>query len=179
MLDSLRGTDFVWGFQDESAQRISVRTARLWSIGKPVRRVNSDRVNANTFGFYAVEGNSVVMFPEKSKGEDMCMFLEAVREANGSRKILMILDNGRIHKTKEVFECAKELDIILLFLPPYSPQFNPIELIWKTIKARISGMFLLCREHLVAAVNEYFLEETSKSSYVKAWKERFFNVSSF
>ena len=55
-MDSLTDPNVVWGFQDESARGISTRAARLWSIGKPVRRINSDRVNANVFGFYAVRG---------------------------------------------------------------------------------------------------------------------------
>jgi len=111
-------------------------------MGKPTRKVNSDRVNANIFGFYAMNGNSVATFPEMSKGPDMCSFLDEVRTANGSRKVVMILDNGRIHHTDIVTARATELDIVLVFLPPYSPQFNPIEIVWKTIKARISGMFL-------------------------------------
>lgn len=87
--------DVVWGFQDESAQRISSRTARLWSLGKPIRRTNTDRINANIFGFYAARGNSVAFFPEHSRTADMCDFLDAVRRANGSRKVMLILDNGR------------------------------------------------------------------------------------
>jgi len=158
---------------DESAQRISANTVRVWSRGKPVRRMNSDRVNANTFGLYAIRGESVIMFPESSKKEDMCVFLDAVRDANGDRKVLMILDNSRIHHTNVVTERAEELDIILLFLPPYSPQFNPIESIWKTVKAVISGLFLLCREHLVATVMETFMRESAKQSYAEGWKRTF------
>jgi len=77
-MDSLMDPNVVWGFQDESAQKISSRTARLWSIGKPIRRANTDRENANIFGFYAVRGNSVAYFPEHSKSQDMCDFLRAV-----------------------------------------------------------------------------------------------------
>lgn len=169
--------DVVWGFQDESAQRISTRTARLWSLGKPVRRTNSDRVNANIFGFYAVRGNSVAFFPEHSKAQDMCGFLDAVRGANGGRRIVMILDNGPIHRTKAVDAHARELGIELVFLPPYSPQFNPIELVWKSIKRAVSGMFILERYQLVEVVRESFMEETRKKSYLRGWMETFFNRS--
>jgi len=135
--------------------------------------MNSDRVNANVFGFYAIRGTSAIMFPESTKGTDMCTFLNAVRDANGSRKVLMILDNSRIHHTKAVTKQAEDLNIVLLFLPPYSPQFNPIEFIWKTVKAVISGLFLLCKEHLVATVREAFMRESTKQSYAEGWKRTF------
>jgi len=161
------------GFLDESAQRISVRTARVWSLGKPVRRVNSERINANVFGFYAIDGVSASMFPGSSKASDMCAFLDAVRAANGERKVVIVLDNGRIHHSRTVVEHAARLKITLVFLPPYSPQFNPIEFIWKTIKSRISGMFLLHREHLVDAVRTLFEQESAKQSYAEGWKRTF------
>jgi len=149
----------------------------VWSLGKPVRKVNSDRINANVFGYYAIDGVSVSMFPESSKTADMCAFLDAVRAANGDRKVLIILDNGVTHHAKAVVTKAAELDIVLVFLPPYSPQFNPIELIWKTIKARISGMFILYKEHLVDAVRTLFEQESAKQSYAEGWKRTFFNDS--
>ena len=174
-MDSLMDPDVVWGFQDESAQRISSRTARLWSIGKPVRRTNTDRINANIFGFYAIRGNSVAYFPEHSKTADMCGFLDAVRAANGDRKIVFILDNGPVHHLKAVLEHAEELDIHFVFLPPYCPQFNPIELVWKSIKRVVSGMFILERYQLIDVVRENFMKETSKTSYLEGWMRTFFN----
>ena len=173
-MDSLTDPETVWGFQDESSQRISSRTARLWSLDKPIRRMNSDRINANVFGFYAMRGNSLACFPEGSKGTDMCNFLDAVRAANGSRKIVMILDNGPIHHTNIVKEHAEELGIQLIFLPPYSPQFNPIEFVWKAIKKVVSSMFLLERTHLINVVEEQFMKETKKISYAEGWLKTFF-----
>ena len=125
------------------------------------------------FGFYAIDGVSASMFPGSSKASDMCAFLDAVRAANGERKVVIVLDNGRIHHSRTVVEHAARLKITLVFLPPYSPQFNPIEFIWKTIKSRISGMFLLHREHLVDAVRTLFEQESAKQSYAEGWKRTF------
>lgn len=125
------------------------------------------------FGFYAINGISVSFFPERSRKEDMCRFLDKVREANGERKMVMILDNCPVHRSAVVKEHAAVLDIILLFLPPYSPQFNPIELIWKTVKRAISRAFLLYKDHLMALVEEVFAKEAAKASYLTAWKADF------
>ena len=46
---------------------------------------NTDRIKANSMGFYAIGGNSVIEFPQHSKAEDMCMFLESVRRWNDER----------------------------------------------------------------------------------------------
>ena len=46
---------------------------------------NTDRIKANSMGFYAIRGNSVIEFPQHSKAEDMCMFLESVRRWNDER----------------------------------------------------------------------------------------------
>ena len=43
-----------------------------------------------------------------------------------------------MHKTKLVQKIAEILNINLIFLPPYSPDLNPIEDVWRKIKGIIS-----------------------------------------
>lgn len=50
---------------------------------------------------------------------------------------IIILDNLSAHKDKRVKSLAEKLGIKLVFQPPYSPEFNPIELAWNTIKTFI------------------------------------------
>jgi len=47
---------------------------------------------------------------------------------------LVIMDNAAFHRKKVLFEIANRYDINLLFLPPYSPEFNPIEHSWANFK---------------------------------------------
>ena len=47
---------------------------------------------------------------------------------------MIIIDNFSSHKSGLVRQTAKELGIYLVYLPPYSPNLNPIEFIWKSIK---------------------------------------------
>ena len=51
---------------------------------------------------------------------------------------MIILDNFRSHHSKAVKESAESLNIKLIFLPPYSPDLNPIEFIWKSVKRSVS-----------------------------------------
>jgi transposase len=43
----------------------------------------------------------------------------------------MILDNFQSHKAKIARQYAEDHGINLIYLPPYSPDLNPIEFIWK------------------------------------------------
>jgi len=50
------------------------------------------------------------------------------------------LDNATIHKSKKVKNYLKNHENIRLFyLPPYSPEYNPVELFWKWIKPKVYG----------------------------------------
>lgn len=47
---------------------------------------------------------------------------------------LIVLDNARFHKLKETVELIESAGHVVLWLPPYSPQLNPIEQVWAHIK---------------------------------------------
>lgn len=53
------------------------------------------------------------------------------------KKTVVILDNSPIHKSKKFMakiEEWKENDLLIYFLPPYSPELNLIEILWRRIK---------------------------------------------
>lgn len=51
--------------------------------------------------------------------------------------ITIVLDNARYQRCKVVTDKAAELGIELLFLPPYSPNLNLIERLWKFVKKQV------------------------------------------
>ena len=48
---------------------------------------------------------------------------------------IVVMDNMRTHRSKEVKKVIEELKINVVYLPPYSPDFNPIEKMWSKIKS--------------------------------------------
>jgi hypothetical protein len=82
----------VIGFLDETSRQTTANTQRLWSYGKPTICKNTAKIRANTFGFYALNGNSVIDFKPNSKKDSVCDFLKTVWEANLGKNIIMILD---------------------------------------------------------------------------------------
>jgi len=57
------------------------------------------------------------------------------------RKTFLIVDNGSAHKSKKtkIFLESQKKKIELLYLPPYSPELNPDELIWNHLKTHTTG----------------------------------------
>jgi transposase len=50
---------------------------------------------------------------------------------------VIIMDNCRTHHAKLVTEKLRELSIRSVFMPPYSPELNPIEESWSVIKGKL------------------------------------------
>ena len=49
---------------DQSSPQTTSNTVRMWSFFRPTIVKDTKKYKSNTFGFYAVKGNSVIDFPE-------------------------------------------------------------------------------------------------------------------
>jgi len=124
----------VIGFLDETSPQTTANSQKLWSFTRPVITKNTTKLRANTFGFYALNGTSVIDFREHSRKEDVCAFLGRIRKENPGKNLLIILDNFRSHHANDTLEFALKEHIELVYLPPYSPDFNPIEHAFSKVK---------------------------------------------
>jgi len=66
---------------------------------------------------------------------------------------ILILDNCSVHKSKLVLETIEELGINVVFLPPYSPDFNPIELVWAFVKDILRKLKARTYDTLISAID--------------------------
>ena len=69
-----------------------------------------------------------------------------------SSKDTLLLDNSSVHTSKLVLGTLKKCGIKYLFLPPYSPDFNPIELSWASMKSTLRKLKARTRDKLDDAV---------------------------
>ena len=69
-------------------------------------------------------------------------------------RFFMVLDNASYHKSKAVREYVESTgdDIELEFLPPYTPQLNQIENVWRDLKRRLAGRFFRSTDELKEAI---------------------------
>ena len=158
---------------DQSSPQTTSNTVKLWSFYHPEIVKNTEKLRANTFGFYCLNGSSAVDFQERSRKENVISFLKLVRKRNPVGKIVMILDNFKPHHSPETLEFAENNNISLIHLPPYSPDLNPIEFIWKSVKRDVSTEFLGSEEHLKYIVSNRFYRYSRKKSYARSWMKKF------
>lgn len=158
---------------DESSPQTTSNTQRMWSFFKPTKIRNTTNYRANAFGFYSLNGESTIDFPDQSRKEDVCAFLESIRRANPDRQIIIVLDNFASHRSKMVLRRSIELGIALVFLPPYSPDLNPIEYLWKSIKRIVSSSMIYSEDHMKMLIKKTFLEISVFNSYAMGWIREF------
>jgi putative transposase len=158
---------------DEASPQIAANTQRLWSFTKPVIKKNTAKIRANTFGFYALNGESKIVFKENSNKQSVCDFLEQISDANSEKDIVVILDNFRSHWAKKTREKALELNISLVFLPPHSPDLNPIEFIWKSIKRYISPLFIDSKEMFFDSIQGVFSTLAKSLTFAANWIDEY------
>ena len=116
----------------------------MWSLKgqQPAISTYGGRKRQHLIG--AVEplaGRVHAAFSETLKATQFQHFLEGlINRYKNSGKMLLILDNDRAHHAKQLkpFLEANKDKLKLLFLPPYSPDLNPMEWFWKFLRKQVT-----------------------------------------
>lgn len=75
------------------------------------------------------------LHPKKSiKTREFIAFLAQLRQAYKNKKLIIVWDNFRAHKSKKVQRYAAKHKIHLEYLPAYAPELNPVEALWGYLK---------------------------------------------
>ena len=137
-MDSL-GPDDVVLFQDEASVQFSPTVTQMWSLKglQPEIYTYSGRKRQHLVG--AVDpnkGDLHMAFSDTLKTPQFQHYLEGLLARYSElEKLIIVLDNARAHHTKELkpFLDSNKDRLELVFLPPYSPNLNPIEWFWKFV----------------------------------------------
>ena len=97
----------------------------------------------NCFGSIDLKnGQFISSFHERGNAEATIEHFQKVRDSYEAHiPLAFIIDNATWHKTNKVKEFCVQNSITLLFLPPYSPEYNPIERVWSFLKSKVSQRF--------------------------------------
>lgn len=134
--------EILWA--DESGLRSDHTAGRTWApVGKtPVTKGTGKRFRANMIAAISNTGTlRFRVFDQKFTGPVFLDFLKRlVRDAKG-RKIMLILDAHPAHRARIVKDwVAANPDLIELhFLPGYSPELNPAEMLNQDVKTNALG----------------------------------------
>lgn len=80
---------------------------------------------------------------------------------------ILLLDNSSVHKSKLVVDTLNECGIKVLWLPRYSPDYNPIEFLWAYLKSILRKLKARTREKLDEAIK--FAFDSVHSDFILNW----------
>jgi len=104
-------------------------------VDKPIETTGS-RTRLNIVGAIRLGhlAEAVIDRYDTVNGDSIVNFFKKTRAYySTSKTIHLVLDGAGYHRSLKVIEEAKKLDIKLHYLPPYSPNLNPIERLWKVM----------------------------------------------
>jgi transposase len=125
-------------FADESSVRTDYHAGTTWA---PVHRtpvVQGTGKRRSISMVSAVNPRGELHFDIQEKGITSDDFLAFCKKliADAARPVFLILDNSQVHRAIVMKEYARQSNgmLTLFFLPPYSPELNPDEWVWKNVK---------------------------------------------
>jgi len=137
----LMGASIYWG--DEASIRSDYHSGTTWAVkgNTPIIRTTGARFKVNMISAIDARGNMRFMTIEHGLTADI--FTEFLRRLITGRKkpVFLIVDGHPVHKSKKVkkFVSDHKGKIELYYLPGYSPELNPDELVWNHVKAQTIG----------------------------------------
>jgi transposase len=108
----------------------------LWCFTRVFIQAPSGRQRFNVLGAVHAVSLQVVTFTNETyiNAESVAALLRQIATAFADLPITIVLDNARYQRCHFIVALAAGLGIELLFLPPYSPNLNLIERLWKFVK---------------------------------------------
>jgi len=126
-------------FLDAAHFVMGVFLCNMWSKVRLFIKSSSGRKRLNVIG--AVDAiTKKILFQTNIttvNAETMASFLYYLKSQMPDKPISIVLDNARYQHCNFIKELATQLGITLLFLPPYSPNLNLIERLWKFTKKTV------------------------------------------
>lgn len=160
-------------FLDESGVNIDMTRHYGRAVGKTrVVDKTSENTPRNTTILSSVKLTGETAYTTYSGGTTGVIFvdyLENVLIPTLEKGDIVIMDNMRSHHIKKVAKVLENAGMKLLYLPPYSPDFNPIEKMWSKIKAILRKLKARSIEALPKAIKLAF--NSVSSSDCRGWFE--------
>src|ERR1039457_1698788 len=130
-------------FGDAAHIRSDHHAGRTWGkIGEtPIVQATGARFGFSMISAITAKGQMRFMMVEGGVNADV--FIEFLKRllVGATRKVFLIVDRGPAHRAKKTKDFVQSLGgtLILFYLPPYSPDLNPDELVWNHVKSNSVG----------------------------------------
>lgn len=125
-------------FSDEAGVRSDFHSGTTWAVkGKtPIVEATGQRYGMNIISAISPRGDMRFMTVEgRMNAGKFIEFLKRLLH-NAKRPVFLIVDGHPSHRARKVFAFVRKTKgkLRLFFLPPYSPELNPDELVWNHLK---------------------------------------------
>jgi transposase len=132
----LKGLPIRLYFQDEGRFGRINTVQKCWCQKGKIPSVTQQLVREYTYAFSAVcpeTGKVYSLIMPYADSEAMNIFLKELSNSQNNERIILCMDKAGWHTTKQL---VIPDNLIVWFLPPYSPELNPVELIWRELRSK-------------------------------------------
>ncbi|MGA7831404.1 MAG: IS630 family transposase [Terracidiphilus sp.] len=158
-------------FLDESG--VTTSMTRIYGRRADGRRIHEATPGAHwkiltILGAMSLRGITASMTIEEATDADIFLaYVEEILSPTLQVGDVVVMDNLSSHKVSRVSELIAAREAEVLYLPPYSPDLNPIEKAWSKIKQHLRSTRARSREELDNAITEALKLITPDNA--KAW----------
>jgi transposase len=125
-------------FADEASVRTNYHAGTTWAPVGQTPVVNGSGKTRSISMVSAVSPRGELCFEIQDEGIKAEHFLTFCKKliVDAARPVFLIMDNSQVHRARILQEYAAQSKgmLTLFFLPPYSPELNPDEWVWKNVK---------------------------------------------
>ncbi len=131
-------------FEDEMDIHLNPRIGRDWMLRGQQKVIVTPGQNRKRYvaGALAINGADLLLVQSERKNSDLFLALlqKLHRQHRRSARVHLVLDNYGIHSSRRVQEFLSQQAgrFMLHFLPPYSPEHNRIERVWREVHANVT-----------------------------------------
>lgn len=135
------GSDEVIGFVDGVHPQHNTRVSKAWIKKGEQKEIksNTGRQRVNINGFYNANSKEIIWQEDDrlNTGNTIKFFKQIEAYYSDKSKVYLIVDNARYYRNKDVLKYIESSRLELKFLPPYSPNLNLIERLWKFLRKEV------------------------------------------
>jgi transposase len=155
----------VWSIDEVHFQQYG-SSCRMWIPPEekdPILKHHPGRKSVGYFGAVRIRDGKFVYRREENMfdGESFFSFLKYLKSKStrAGRKVILLIDNAKYHHARLHKDWRAEVDRVFHceYLPPYSPDLNPIERVWKlTRRMSIHNKYFATLTDIIVAVEKPF-----------------------
>jgi transposase len=159
---------------DEAGLYLQATTCYVWSpTGQtPIIRADPGRAKTNFYGSLNLQtGQEIAMRSDLMNADVSAQHLEMILEAHPDVPVILFWDRAPWHRGKAIDQVLTDnprLEII--FFPTASPDLNPQEHVWKTVRKEVSHNHL---EAKLPQLADRFLNKLDSSSFRCSFLEKY------